>query len=687
LELITIMYTIFFITTTSQNHRRSMMHTTPEADVLGTKKRHLPSPNEAQQEAIKKRKIEAQQKLEAKANKNSEEVKRTKEQGVERKNKDDQGKDTNKKTYSYQEADKKQIVDKEQEAQKQQEAGKQQEAQKQRDVDKKQEAQKQQEADKHQEAEKQQDADKQHEVGKQQEADKQQEDDKPREVDKYKIMDKKQEADKKVDKKQQDDKNQEVEKKEADRKQEEDKNQELRKQKKKVEKQQKRDIRKQDKKREFDKKQQANKKQGVEKNQEVEKKQEADKKQGLKNKEAADKDRALEVDMNEDVETEQEVVKNKKKDVQKAEMKKKEKKQESDKEGEKQELENDVKDKNKGVEEKKPEAYKATGELAKIHDQAICALTFEDVGPLVAMIDVMNGILVDCPITIVGPGFKCDLSESTQKKLCKGLSQQEESDEGDNFSGFLFKCLDASHTCLVIAKLAAQVLIDKSVTQGDTRLNVPVSLLSSLLKSVDSSSTVHLYIKHGSPTLNLKAVSSTNSMHYNIMGISTKDFVEQEFDISDLSYDYTLEIDLNTFQKIVRTAKHINSDFLRIRILTEKSKKKNTRSFLVVQSYGSFSSDEHVFCSNTTKDEDSRKTIVIKNADLDIDDGANDPANVSISQLDELYNGLFPLEFLSCFLRNLEQPVVLMRIASEEDKPIILTSFFGMYFSCVLRLC
>ena len=306
----------------------------------------------------------------------------------------------------------------------------------------------------------------------------------------------------------------------------------------------------------------------------------------------------------------------------------------------------------------------------------VCQVSFPDISPLVSMISVLESLLEEAPMSFIAPGYECEMSRATQQKLVS------EDVPSTPFSGLYFKCIDASHTCLVIGKLSANVQIAKGTPIEDANITVPMNVLSSHLKSIDGGSTVQLFTTDNDPSLMIRSSSSMQSMHFRTTSINTTSTAQHDFDISGISYDFTVEFDLRTFQNILRIAKLIKSEFIRIRVLVmpQSTDVENnpTRTFLVINTYGLTSSDEHVFCSNTVDTSDDH-VIVVKNAEdtIDIKDPNNDPANILGSSLVSKYSGIFASDHLSSFLRNLEQPIVTLRISANMCHPMILTSALG----------
>ena len=304
------------------------------------------------------------------------------------------------------------------------------------------------------------------------------------------------------------------------------------------------------------------------------------------------------------------------------------------------------------------------------HPDSVCWAIFPDISPLTSMIAVLESLLDEAPLTFIGPGHECEMTRDTQQKLVSLKAPK------TTFSGFYFKCIDKSHTCLVVGKLAAQVVICSKAQPEDTTVTVPMNVFASHLRSIDGSSSVQLYTTAVDAKLMIKSSSSLQSSHFRTMAINTTASEQDTFDISGISYDFTIEFDLRTFQKILRTAKIIKSDFIRLRVLALPDE--HSRTFLVINTHGACSSDEHVFCSNTMDTKD-KHIIVVKSADtvLDIRDSTYDPANVEASSLVCKYSGLFATEYLNNFTCNLEQPTLLIRVSADVRNPMIITSYFG----------
>ena len=280
------------------------------------------------------------------------------------------------------------------------------------------------------------------------------------------------------------------------------------------------------------------------------------------------------------------------------------------------------------------------------------------------MMDVMGGVLSECPINIVNNDQNCGLSSKHAKVLGAPKTT--------SFSGLFFKCMSADHTCAVIAKLSAEVKITPEATSEQTTISVSMAALVPLLKSIDRKYSLQLYFRHGSTKMYIKSATSCKGGHFSTKSLETLEYDQPEFAIDDIRYHYTVELDLNTFHNIIRVANSLKSSYLRIRVYEQAV---GTRSFFVTNTYGESSSDENVFLSDT-KVQDEAKVFSVHPPD-DNDVSGVDPATISRKSLVCKYNGVFAVQYIESLLKHLEDPTVILRLSADADTPMTLTSVFG----------
>lgn len=296
------------------------------------------------------------------------------------------------------------------------------------------------------------------------------------------------------------------------------------------------------------------------------------------------------------------------------------------------------------VDEKKNKKNRVMGGMAR--DNASYTLIVYQVKAFAHMLEVMGSVLKDCLFT----------------------ATREES----GFSGLSVQCIDDRHCCIVMAKLQCELLVaDESSTKFT--FCVPVNVLLTHVKSISSNYCLKIYQTNDSPDLKLQVTSPVVS-HSRSMSIATLQKENNPFDVDDINYDFSVEKDLGEFQRILKMAKAINCDHIRIRILEKNTNPK--MHFLIMHVYGENSYDEHCFASLTEiKDNNENGKIIMKSTENAIGSSMVDPGKISISELKETFNSVFGVDYLNSFIRSLDRHTVIMRLAPK--RPLVLVSSLG----------
>ena len=308
-------------------------------------------------------------------------------------------------------------------------------------------------------------------------------------------------------------------------------------------------------------------------------------------------------------------------------------------------------------------------EQAILEDQSIpenvdFCVTFVDSSPLTSMIAILDVILDNCPLTVVAEGESCDEEE-------KNATQSLGFTSAETFQGIYIKCIDSSHTCVIIAKLYAKVYVAENVQLEDCRIMVSAKLLLAHLKNVNSTSSVQLYQHKDESKLFIKT-RNLSSSHYRIATIKAVDYNDEELTgISDMKFMYTLEFNLRTLQGILKMARIIDSNALRFRIL-----KNDSKHYIVIQIAGNMTDEEHVFESNTQLIESSQ-TLVIQGAALN--SYSSDLSGISQQTLESKFDAKFLVNQLDCFLKNVEHQNITIRVSQDDalTSPLVISSRFG----------
>lgn len=300
---------------------------------------------------------------------------------------------------------------------------------------------------------------------------------------------------------------------------------------------------------------------------------------------------------------------------------------------------------------------------------------FKSKTELTLLLEGITHLLSECTFHIAHG----DSEEFSQTKLSSSTLRDDKN--RNKFSGVYIEAMDTTLSCIIIAKINAEVAIDNKANApdaSDMAFCLPVSTFLTHVKSINANHGVQLYRTAKSADLYLRTYSLMSESHHSRrMTLATLNKSSPTFKVSDMNYPHTIEIELNEFRTIIKTAKAINCPNVRIRILETKAKSTKHCSFFIIHVYGENSYDEHCFCCVSSVNEETkhdgaelRKTIVIRNDLVD-----EDFSDVKRNQLDEKFNNVFAVEYLNSFLKALERHTVTLRLA--QDQPLTITSSLG----------
>ena len=239
---------------------------------------------------------------------------------------------------------------------------------------------------------------------------------------------------------------------------------------------------------------------------------------------------------------------------------------------------------------------------------------------------------------------------------------------GENqFSGLTVESIDAPKVCMVQGRLTADV----SISDGDGAKHYCVNMVNiqSCLKNVhpqhfldiwrDTDGTdlvmhvfepdVHTY----TPTFKIKTLAKEN---------------EYFSGIDNLVYPLTVEIETISFRNAVKTAKEHKADHVIIEVSRPKVRRSETHetAFFVLRYNGEEVSSTFPFQSSTEKRGDKWDGVVRASENVGVDFEDLPPE----SELDIEYKGVFGVEYLCLFVKNMERHTLTLRLAN--DSPMVL---------------
>lgn len=385
------------------------------------------------------------------------------------------------------------------------------------------------------------------------------------------------------------------------------------------------------------------------------------------------------------------------------------------------------------------------------HPDAAVTINLNQLRPFTVLLEVLSNVLKDCTFKIVCEGNnssnkeKPDLVKNTREVYCpKGDVERNRGGEkgargSASFTGLYGSCIDESQTCIVLFKFYGEVLVSENEQAKDPKnfeFTLNLNTLYNLVRSYDNDFCLQLYRKIGEPGIFLKAfpkvaAATTKARQYRHSRVEQiTGGGEETFDISSITYEYKVMMQLQEIRKIVRLAKNLGSEFIRIRIIepkknknliSEAGKEENCcsyrRFFFIVQTYGQGSSDERIFCSFTkerktaTKKNDEKKKkgdgggdgtlrdfVILNGSGNSINNNGSsssntkssinnignteekredpdDPKQYRRSEVEEKYNEVFRVENLGRFLKALDGNRIYFQF--EAEKPMLVSSPLG----------
>ena len=321
------------------------------------------------------------------------------------------------------------------------------------------------------------------------------------------------------------------------------------------------------------------------------------------------------------------------------------------------------------------------------HKKAVVTVNFNQPRPFVSLLDVLSSLLTDGVFQIVSkdhPEFNS--TSSTTLSIDSGSQS--------DFSGLYAEFIDKSSCCVVVIKLAGEVVCnpdpDIKLTKEDMQFSVHIQTMLNHLKTINPSFCLQMYRRQDTSGVHFKAFcKSMGYRQFRHIRLDTQDKVADKFSITDIDYDYIVVFELAEFRRIIRLAKSVGSNKIKLLIMNPRETPDGVhRSFLLIQVFSDNSYDEEVFCSstevvkeNTEGDEEQPKDckastrLVIKNSEILEMQDADDPKNYHVKDLDEKYSGVFPVDYLNMFIKSLDRHTINLHIT--KDKPMIVTCSLG----------
>lgn len=229
-----------------------------------------------------------------------------------------------------------------------------------------------------------------------------------------------------------------------------------------------------------------------------------------------------------------------------------------------------------------------------------------------------------------------------------------------------FLCIDSidpQHVCMIQARLLCE---NTTNITTDVDFCVDSQILNLILKSVPSHYSIDLSKYSTSADINIKAYETLSNSHHTVFELPTLVDDSETMQLTDMAYEYTIEIDLGTLRQIVKMSMQLHAEKLEFMVKEPNREVANAKEILrttfTIASRGN-AVQSHNFHSATIADGESTDTCIIRA----VTDSTAPDCNEDV---DIVYNDSFSAQYLNFFLKSMERQIITMKLS--QDKPLIL---------------
>lgn len=242
-------------------------------------------------------------------------------------------------------------------------------------------------------------------------------------------------------------------------------------------------------------------------------------------------------------------------------------------------------------------------------------------------------------------------------------------------SGMCVNSYDKANCCMIIGRFACDTKV-----RGVQHFCVKMPMFNALLKLVQPRLCLEISRTTGSAMISMVAFDPTDKSQYQEFEIPTLDREVEEDVLASFSSDFTIEIDLNEFRGLVKTAKDLKAEDLSFQILEEKNRGPLRSSYLVLSIDGDAKCRKVYHSLTDWTAADASKTdggggnsLVIKTAEHSAGDHQRLPA---MNKLKVCLDEKFSINYLTNFMASMKRPKLIMRLSSSGE-PMVLCHTLG----------
>ena len=235
-----------------------------------------------------------------------------------------------------------------------------------------------------------------------------------------------------------------------------------------------------------------------------------------------------------------------------------------------------------------------------------------------------------------------------------------------------FLCIDSidpQHVCMIQARLVCE---REQIDGEDITFCLESSVLNTCLKSVPSHYSLDLRKYSDSANIQLKAYETVSNSHNTTFELNTLVDDSETMQLSDMTYTFTIEIDLSTLRQIVKMSMSLRATQIDM-IVNQPSDSSDERTQFTISSTGD-ATQSHNFNSATVKENDSNSCVIRAATDTTAPEG-------DTVDMVQKYKDTFSAQYLNFFLKSMERQIITMKLS--QDKPLILHYPLGAQMSYI----
>ena len=226
-----------------------------------------------------------------------------------------------------------------------------------------------------------------------------------------------------------------------------------------------------------------------------------------------------------------------------------------------------------------------------------------------------------------------------------------------------FLCIDSidpQHVCMIQARLICEKT--HNLTQ-DVDFCVDSNILNLILKNIPPHYSIDMEKYSDTADISISAYETLSNSHHTKFELPTLVDDSETMQLSDMSYKYTVEIDLGTLRQIVKMSMSLRANQLEFTVKEPANRTSGvSRTTFEIASKGD-ASQAHSFHSATVAEGADSDTYVIRAA---TDSTAPESTSHSTSVV---YSDSFSAQYLNFFLKSMERQIITMKLS--QDQPLI----------------